>query len=143
MYVNVRQHTTMYNMLRQHIRQCTTMFAEKYFPTTEFLSHPKVLHVKLFFLIRSIAYENLRLTANNHDTSRQHSNNYDFFIRTLSHLKIRMWESSISVRKCTSMYDNIRQCTTCCDSIFDNVQQCSPKNTSLRQNFCCTQKFYM
>ena len=95
MYVNVRQHTTMYNMLRQHIRQCTTMFAKKYFPTTEFLSHPKVLHVKLFLKIRSTAYENLRLTANNHDTSRQHSNNYDFLIRTLSHLKIRMWESSI------------------------------------------------
>ena len=76
------------------------MFAKKYFPTTEFLSHPKVLHVKLFFLIRSIAYENLRLAANNHDTSRQHSNNFDVLIRTLSHLKIRMWESSISSSMC-------------------------------------------
>ena len=66
------------------------MFAKKYFPTTEILSHSKVLHVKLFFWIRSIAYENLRLTANNRDKSRQHTKNYDFLIRTLSHLKIRI-----------------------------------------------------
>ena len=75
------------------------MFAKKYFLSSEFLSHPKVLHVKLFFLIRSIAYENLRLTANNREKSRQHTKNYDFLIRTLSHLKIRMWETSIRTAK--------------------------------------------
>ena len=95
MYVNVRQHTTMYNMLRQHIRQCTTMFAQKILPYDRIFVAPKRFTCKTFFYIRSIAYENLRLTANNHDTSRQHSNNYGFLIRTLSHLKIRMWESSI------------------------------------------------
>ena len=102
MYVNVRLHTTMYNILRHDVQQCTTMFdnvrqctTKNDFLTTVFLSHPKVLHVKLFFLIPSIAYKNLRLTANNHDKSRQHTNNYDFLIRTLSHLKIRMWETSI------------------------------------------------
>ena len=56
MYVNVRLHTTMYNILREDVQQCTTMFdnvrqctTKNDFLTTVFLSHPKVLHVKLFF----------------------------------------------------------------------------------------------
>ena len=93
-----------HHMLRQHIRQCTTMFAKKYFLTTEFLSHPKVLHVKLFFKFAALRYENLRLTANNRDKSRQHPINYDFLIRTLSHLKIRMWETSIKVLSHCKLY---------------------------------------
>ena len=88
----------MYDMLRQHIQQCSTMYDKNDFPTTELLSHPKVLHVKHFFKICSIANENLRLTANNHDKWRQFTKNYDFLICTLSHLKIRMWETSITVR---------------------------------------------
>ena len=55
-YVNKRLHTTMYNILRQDVQQCITMFdnvrqctTENDFLTTVFLSHPKVLHVKLFF----------------------------------------------------------------------------------------------
>ena len=84
-----------HHMLRQHIRQCTTMFAKKYFPTTEFFVAPKSFTCKSFFLIRSIVYETRRHTANNRDKSRQHTKNYDFLIRTLSHLKIRMWETSI------------------------------------------------
>ena len=54
-YVNVRSHTTMYNIVRQDVQQCTTMFdnvrqctTKNDFLTTVFLSHPKVLHEKLF-----------------------------------------------------------------------------------------------
>ena len=79
----------MYNNVRQKILPYDRIFVA-----------PKSFTCKTFFLIRSIAYENLRLTANNHNTSQQHSNNYDFLIRTLSHLKIRMWESSISTFRC-------------------------------------------
>ena len=99
MYVYVRLHTTMYDILRYDVQQCTTMYAnvrQKILPYDKIVVAPKSFTCKTFFLIRSIAYENLRLTTNNHDTSRQHSNNYDFLIRTLSHLKIRMWESSIT-----------------------------------------------
>ena len=98
MYVNVRLHTTMYNILRQDVQQFTTMFdnvRQKILPYDRIFVALKSFTCKTFFKIRSIAYENLRLTANNHDTSRQHSNNYDFLIRTLSHLKIRTWETSI------------------------------------------------
>ena len=76
----------MYNNVRQKILPYDRIFVA-----------PKGFTCKTFFYIRSIAYENLRLTANNHDTSRQHSNNYGFLIRTLSHLQIRMWESSITL----------------------------------------------
>ena len=55
-YVNIPLHMTMYNILRQDVQQCTTMFdnvrqctTEIDFLTTVFLSHPKVLHAKLFF----------------------------------------------------------------------------------------------
>ena len=72
------------------------MYNKKWLPYDSIFVAPKSFTCKTFFLIRSIAYENLRLTANNHDKSRQHTNNYDLLIRTLSHLKIRMWETSIS-----------------------------------------------
>ena len=41
------------------------------------------------------------------------------------------------------MYNIKRQCTTYYVTLYDNVRQCSTKNTSLRQYFCRTQKFYM
>ena len=99
LYDNVRQCSTKNTSLRQYfcrtqkfhtVRQCTAMFDKNYFPTTVFLSYPKVLHVKLFF-IRSIAYEILRFTANNRDNPRQPTIN-------LSHLKSRMCETSIRVK---------------------------------------------
>ena len=99
MYVNVRLHTTVYNILRHDVQQCTTMFdnvRQKLLPYDSIFVAPKSFTWKTFFLIRSIAYENLRLTANNRENPRQSTKNYDFLIRTLSHLKIRMWESSIS-----------------------------------------------
>ena len=98
MYVNVRLHTTVYNILRHDVQQCTTMFdnvRQKLLPYDIIFVAPKSFTWKTFFLIRSIAYENLRLTANNRENPRQSTKNYDFLIRTLSHLKIRMWESSI------------------------------------------------
>ena len=98
MYVNVRLHTTVYNILRHDVQQCTAMFdnvRQKLLPYDRIFVAPKSFTCKTFFLIRSIAYENLRLTANNRDKSRQHTKNCDFLIRTLSHLKIRMWETSI------------------------------------------------
>ena len=99
MYENVRQCTTTYYK-EQHVATAySTMYnnvRQKKLPYDRIFVAPKSFTCKTFFKIRSIAYENLRLTANNHDTLRQHSNNYDFLIRTLSHLKIRMWESSIT-----------------------------------------------
>ena len=102
MYVNVRLHTTVYNILRHDVQQCTTMFdnvRQKWLPYDRIVVAPKGFTCKTFFFIRSIAYENLRLTSNNRDKSRQHTKNYDFLIRTLSHLKIRMWEISIREEK--------------------------------------------
>ena len=49
----------------------------------------------------------------------------------------------VYVRLHTAMYDILRYDVQQCTAMFDNVRQCSPKNTSLRQNFCRTQKFYM
>ena len=72
------------------------MYNKKWLPYDSISVAPKSFTCKTFFKIRSIAYENLRLTVNNHDKSRQHTNNYDFLIRILSHLKIRMWETSIT-----------------------------------------------
>ena len=77
----------MYNNVRQKILPYDRIFVA-----------PKSFTCKTFFLIRSIVYENLRLTANNRDKSRQHTKTYDFLIRTLSHLKIRMWETSITCK---------------------------------------------
>ena len=75
----------MYNNVRQKILPYDKIFVA-----------PKSFTCKTFFWIRSIAYENLRLTANNRDKSWQHTKNYDFLIRTLSHLKIRMWETTFT-----------------------------------------------
>ena len=97
-YENLRQCTTTYDNVQHVVTAYSTMFnnvRQKILPYDRIFVAPKSF-TRNFFLIRSIAYENLRLTTNNHDTSRQHSNNYDFLIRTLSHLKIRMWESSIT-----------------------------------------------
>ena len=98
MYVKVRLHATVYNILRHDVQQCTTMFdnvRQKRLPYDSIFVAPKSFTWKTFFKIRSITYENLRLTANNRENLRQPTKNYDFLIRTLSHLKIRMWESSI------------------------------------------------
>ena len=97
-YENVRQCTTTYDNVQHVATAYSTMYnnvRQKILPYDRIFVAPKSFTCKTFFLIRSIAYENVRLTANNHDTSRQHSNNYDFLIRTLSHLNICMWESSI------------------------------------------------
>ena len=100
MYENVRQCTTIYDNVQHVATAYSTMYnnvRQKILPYDRVFVAPKSFTCKTFFKVRSIAYENLRLTANNHGTSRQHSNNYDFLIRTLSHLKIRMWESSITL----------------------------------------------
>ena len=49
MYDYIRLCTTYYDTMFNNVRQCSTVYAKKYFPTTEFLSHQKVLHLKLFF----------------------------------------------------------------------------------------------
>ena len=51
------------------------MYDKKWLPYDSIFVAPKSFTCKTFFLIRSIAYENLRLTANNHDKSWQHTNN--------------------------------------------------------------------
>ena len=98
MYDYIQLCTTYYDTMLNNVRQCSTMHAnvrQKILPYDRIFVAPKSFTCKSFFLIRSSAYENLRLTANNRDKSRQHTKNYDFLIRTLSHLKIRMWETSI------------------------------------------------
>ena len=70
MYVYVQLHTTMYDILQYDVQQCLTM----YFPTTEFWSHPKVLHVKPFFKFAALptkTSDSLRTTAINHDNTRK------------------------------------------------------------------------
>ena len=81
MYVNVRLHTTMYNILRHDAQQCTTMFHNVRQCTTKITSlrqyfclTQNVLHGK----IRSITNENIGLTANNRENPRQPTKNYDF-----------------------------------------------------------------
>ena len=98
MYDCIRRCTTYYDTMFNNVRQRSTMYANvppKILPYDRIFVAPKSFTCKTFFLIRSIAYENLRLTAINRDKSRQHTKNYDFLIRTLSHPQIRMWETSI------------------------------------------------
>ena len=86
MYDYIRLCTTYYDTMFKNVRQCSTMYAnvrQKILPYDRIFVAPKSFTCNTFFLIRSIAYENLRLTANNRDKSRQHTKNYDFLIRTL------------------------------------------------------------
>ena len=102
MYDYIRLCATYYDTMFSNVRQCSAMYAnarQQILPYDRFFVAPKSFTCKTFFLIRSIAYENLRLTANNRDKSRQHTKSYDFLISsTLSHLKIRMWETSITLK---------------------------------------------
>ena len=84
------------------VQRCSTMYDNVQQKMTSLRQY--FCRTQTFFLICSIAYENLRLTANNHDKSRQHMNNYDFLIRTLSHLRIRMWETSIKVHHLQGLF---------------------------------------
>ena len=111
MYDYIRLWTTYYDTMFKSVRQCSTMYAnvrQKILPYDRIFVAPKSFTCKTFFLIRSIAYENLRLTANNRDKSRQHTKNYDYLIRTLSHLKIRMWETSINILRFVVKSQSIR-----------------------------------
>ena len=56
---------------------------QKILPYDRIFVAPKIFTCKTFYWIRSIVYENLRLTANNRDKLRQHTKNYDFLSRTL------------------------------------------------------------
>ena len=102
MYVNVRLHTTVYNILRHDVQPCTTMFdnvRQKWLLYDSIFVAPKGFTWKTFFKkMRSITYENRRLTANNRENPRQPRKNCIFLIRTLSHLKSRMWETSITLQ---------------------------------------------
>ena len=91
---DVQPCTTMFD----NVRQCSTMYAnvrQKILPYDRVFVSPKSFTCKTFFYIRSIAYENLRLTATNRDISRQHTKNYNFLFRTLSHLKLGMWRPAL------------------------------------------------
>ena len=74
MYDYIRQCTTYYDMMFNNVQRCSTMYDKNDFPTIEFLSHPKVLHVKLFFKFAALltkTYDSLRTTAINHDNTRK------------------------------------------------------------------------
>ena len=83
-------------ILQHNVQQCMTMNDKKDILTTVFLLLPKVLYVKPFFLICSITDENQRLTVNNRENPQQPMKNCDFLISSLSHLKSRMRDTSIT-----------------------------------------------
>ena len=68
---------------------------QKILPYNSIFVAAKSFTWKTFLKIRCITYESIGLTTNNRENPRQPTKNYDFRIRTLSHLKGRMWETSI------------------------------------------------
>ena len=133
MYENVRQCTTTYDNVQHVATAYSTMYnnvRQKILPYDRIVVAPKRFTCKTFFLIRSIAYENLRLTANNLDTSRQHSNNYYFLIRTLKFVCGRAaldcgslcWSPTYEFQ-CATWYELKRRSFSCVVVIYGGFSQ--------------------
>ena len=87
------------DILRYDAQQCTTMYTnvrQKILPYDRIFVAPKSFTCKTFFKFAALptkTYDSLQTTAINHDNTRKTTT---FLIRTLSHLRIRMWETSIT-----------------------------------------------
>ena len=98
MFINPQQYTIIYENIRTYTKTISTMYVNVQRKTNHYdkgSPHTKLLHVKLFFQNPGFSYEKLRITANNRNKLRKAKTTCEFPIRTLTYPKSRKWDRAL------------------------------------------------